>query len=115
MTLRFYFDQHIPRAIADGLRRRGIDVLRTQDEGTEAWKDEDLFVRAAELGPILVTQDPDHIAIANRWLAEGRTFPGLVKVTNPRRDIGGVIEDLQLIAEGYSAEEVSTSILYVPL
>jgi predicted nuclease of predicted toxin-antitoxin system len=114
MTLRFYFDQHMPRAITLGLRRRGIDVLTTQDDGSERWQDDDLFARAAELGRVLVSQDPDHLAIASRWLAEGRPFAGLVKANEPQRHIGRAIEDLQLIAEGYSAEEMLNSIVYIP-
>jgi hypothetical protein len=114
MTLRLYFDQHMPRPIARGLRRRGIDVLTTQDEGTEEWADEDLFARAAELGRVMVTEDPDLVAIAGRWLAEGRSFPGLIKFT----DVGGIgraIEDLQIVAACYSEEEMLDRIVYVPL
>jgi predicted nuclease of predicted toxin-antitoxin system len=114
MTLRFYFDHHMPRAIYRGLRRRGIDVLTTQDDGTERWQDEELFARAAELGRVMVSQDPDHIAIARRWMAAGRPFVGLIKVNDPQRQIGRVIDDLQLIAEGYSAEEMANSILIRP-
>lgn len=25
--IRFYFDEHVPRAVARGLRRRGVEVL----------------------------------------------------------------------------------------
>ncbi len=33
MAISFYLDQHVPRAIAIGLRMRGVDVLTTQDDG----------------------------------------------------------------------------------
>ncbi len=29
--IRFYMDQHVPRAVTLGLRRRGVDVLTTQE------------------------------------------------------------------------------------
>lgn len=114
MTRRFYFDQHMARSIARGLRRREIDVLTTQDEGTEESDDDNLFSRAVELNRIMVTEDSDYMGIANRWLAEGRQFPGLVKVTDPG-DIGRIIEDLQIIAVCYSAEEMVNRIVHVPL
>ncbi len=31
--LRFYLDEHVPNAIAQGLRRRGVDVLTVQQAG----------------------------------------------------------------------------------
>jgi hypothetical protein len=31
--IKFYFDEHVPQAAADGLRRRGVDVLVVQDTG----------------------------------------------------------------------------------
>jgi hypothetical protein len=32
--VKFYLDEHIPKAVAEGLRRRGIDVLTIQDAET---------------------------------------------------------------------------------
>ena len=29
--IKFYMDEDIPRAVSEGLRRRGVDVLTTQD------------------------------------------------------------------------------------
>ncbi len=104
----------MPRPIARGLRPRHIDVLTTQDESTDEWPDDQLFARAVELGRIMVTEDPDFVAIANRWLAEGRQFPGLIKLTY-RGDFGRAIEDLELLATCYSAEEMADRIVYVPL
>ena len=34
-----YFDVHVPSAIADGLRLRGVDVLRAQEDGTPELND----------------------------------------------------------------------------
>jgi hypothetical protein len=115
MSLRYYFDQHMPRAIARGLGRHDVDVLTTQEEGAEEWEDVDVFARAVELGRIMVTEDSDYIAIARAWMAEGRSFPGLVKAKDPWRDIGGAIEDLRIVAACYSEEEMVDRIVYIPL
>ena len=32
-TMRFHLDEHVPHAIAEGLRRRGIDVTTTVEAG----------------------------------------------------------------------------------
>jgi hypothetical protein len=46
-------DVHIPTAISAGLRRRHIDVLTSQDNGTRAVDDTELLQRATDLGRIL--------------------------------------------------------------
>ena len=57
MAVPLYIDVHVPWAITDQLRRRGIDVLTAQeDESTES-TDEQLLERALHLGRLLFTQD----------------------------------------------------------
>jgi hypothetical protein len=34
VSLRLYFDHHVPRAIAVGVQQRGIDVLTTEADRT---------------------------------------------------------------------------------
>ncbi len=31
--IKFYMDEQVPRAVTEGLRRRGVDVLRAQEAG----------------------------------------------------------------------------------
>jgi len=37
--IRFYFDEHIPAAVAEGLRRRRVDVLTVQEAGRSGLSD----------------------------------------------------------------------------
>ena len=57
MSVRLYFDVHVPSAVADGLRLRGVDVLRAQEDGAAELEDPSLLDRAIELGRVFVTQD----------------------------------------------------------
>lgn len=61
-------DVHVPAAITEGLRGRGVDVLTSQEDGTRRWEDDALPVRATELQRILFTQDEDLLRIAADWL-----------------------------------------------
>jgi len=45
----FYFDEHVPEPIAEGLRRRHIAVLTTQEAGNQELLDEDQLAYAHEL------------------------------------------------------------------
>ena len=50
MALALYLDENIPRAIAVGLRVRGIDVLTAQEDNRRKTDDSILLDRAAALG-----------------------------------------------------------------
>jgi len=74
MAIGLYMDQHVPRSIAIGLRMRGVDVLTTQEDGTERLADSDLLDRATELGPVLFTFDDDLLAEASHRQKEKGTL-----------------------------------------
>ena len=59
MSIKLYMDHHVDIAITSGLRRRGVDVLTCQDDGTTTWDDDRLLDRATQLGRVLFSQDDD--------------------------------------------------------
>ena len=78
MPMAIYMDVHIPIAITEGLRRRKIDVLTSQEDGTAEMDDEPLLTRASELGRLLFTQDEDFLRIAPHWQQAGQPFVGII-------------------------------------
>jgi hypothetical protein len=48
-------DVHIPAAITAGLRRRGMDVLTSQEDSTREVDDVSLLRRATGLGRLLLS------------------------------------------------------------
>jgi len=108
-------DVHVPSAVTEGLRRRGVDVLTSQDDGTRQLDDSALLQRATDLGRLLFTQDDDLLAIASRWQEEGRVFAGLVYAHQLGPGIGSMIEDLELIAVCTAEDEVRNRVIYLPL
>ncbi|MCA9145925.1 MAG: DUF5615 family PIN-like protein [Planctomycetaceae bacterium] len=115
MAHDFYMDVHVPSAITEGLRRRGIDVLTSQDDGTRQLNDEVLLVRATALERILFTQDEDLLAIASAWQHQGRVFAGLAYCHQLGAGIGEIVEDLELIATCANDEEVRSQVVFLPL
>ncbi|MGO9597139.1 MAG: DUF5615 family PIN-like protein [Isosphaeraceae bacterium] len=61
--LRFHLDEHIDPAIADGLRRRGIDVTTTLEAGLRGAADEEHVAFARAQRRVIVTQDSDFLRI----------------------------------------------------
>jgi len=46
VSVALYFDQHVPKAIAIGVRECGIDVLTADEDGKADWDDALLLQRA---------------------------------------------------------------------
>ncbi|HXJ56126.1 MAG TPA: DUF5615 family PIN-like protein [Verrucomicrobiae bacterium] len=82
MSLGLYMDVHVPLAITRGLRRRGVDVLTAQQDGTTRLLDPELLDRAAALGRMLFSQDEDLIAEAVHRQRNGKPFATVVYARN---------------------------------
>jgi Domain of unknown function (DUF5615) len=115
MPAKLYFDVHIPSAVTEGLRRRGVDVLTSQEDGTREQPDEILLQRAVDLERILFSQDTDLLALANQWQAVGRSFPGVVYSAQLGISLGRLVEDLELLAYCAAPEELSSRVIHLPL
>lgn len=56
MSVPLYMDVHVPQAITEQLRRRGVDVLTAIEDGAATLTDEALLERAGVLGRVLFTE-----------------------------------------------------------
>ncbi len=115
MALAFYMDVHVPSAVTAGLRRRGVDVVTSQEDGTHESSDEALLQRATELGRILFTQDDDLLTIASHWQHQSREFGGVVYCHQLGPGIGTIIQDLELLAFCGDDDEVRDRVIHLPL
>ena len=78
MPLAFYMDVHVPSAVTLGLRRRGLDILTSQEDETRMLDDDALLARATELGRALLSQDADLLRIAQERQEAGVPFSGVI-------------------------------------
>lgn len=115
MSLSLYLDHHVPVAIAEGLRERGVDVLTAAEDRAADWDDEDILQRATDLQHVVFTQDRDFLAIARRWYQDGRSFSGLIYAHQLRITIGQAITDLELIATVFDSDDMRNRIEFIPL
>lgn len=115
MPVAFYMDQQVNSAITDGLRLRGVDVLRTQDDGYERADDEVVLDHAAGLGRVVFTQDDDFLVIAQRRQSTDVSFVGVVYAHQLYVSIGDCVRDLELIATAYDPPDMADRVEYLPL
>jgi predicted nuclease of predicted toxin-antitoxin system len=62
-SIAFQFDEHIPRAVAQALRRRGIHVVTTVEAGLLGAADMEQLLRATAEGRVPVTHDSDFLRL----------------------------------------------------
>lgn len=115
MTVGYYMDQHIPRAITNGLRLRGVDVLTTQEDGTEMITDSELLDRASELGLVLFTFDDDLLVEASHRQKLNNPFSGLIYMHLQDVSIGKCINGLEIIAKAGETKDLDNFVVYLPL
>jgi predicted nuclease of predicted toxin-antitoxin system len=108
-------DVHVKRAVTDGLRRRGVDVLTAQEDGTARLDDTDLLDHATSLGRVLVSQDDDLLREATKRQQRGQPFAGVIYAHQLNITVGQTIQDLELIAKIYEPEDIENRVEYLPL
>ena len=115
MSVSLYFDHHVPRSIAAGLRLRQIDVLTAAEDGAAQFEDPALLDRATALGRVLFSQDDDLLVEATRRQIEGIPFGGVIYARQLHVSIGACIRDLELIAKATISADLHNRVLFLPL
>ena len=113
--VRLYMDVHVPAAVTDTLRDRGVDVLTAQEDGARRLLDDQLLDRALARGRALFTEDDDLLAEAAGRQERGEPFAGVIYIRERQLRIGRCVEDLELIAKVYDPEDMANWVQYLPL
>jgi hypothetical protein len=106
-------DADVNGEIIRGLRRHSpeIDLVRTQDALPEGTPDPEVLAWAAAANRVLITNDRNTmVGLAYARVAAGQPVPGLIVTTNSQ-PIGSAIDDILLIAEYMSEEEIRHQIV----
>lgn len=97
----FYTDEHVSRAVIQGLRHRGIDVLTVPEAGLMGAGDEEHLSRARREGRVIFTQDDDFLRLA----AAGLPHAGIVYAPQ-HSSVREILQGLRLVYEVFNAEEM---------
>ncbi len=107
--VKFYTDEHVPLAIAKGLRLRGAHVLTAQEAQTLGFTDEEHLAFAEKEKRVLITFDADFL----RLHAKGIPHAGIAFVSSKEKIIGEIIRGLLLIFEMLDASEIKNKIEFL--
>jgi hypothetical protein len=115
MSIPLYADVHVDRAIVDQLRLRNVEVLTTQEDGSDRLIDELLLERASALGRPIFTHDVRFHVLPENWQRQGRQFCGLIFAHLMQVSIGQCVRDLDLIANATDPEDWTSAVVRLPL
>ena len=108
-TIRFHLDEHVDSAVADGLRRRGIDVTTTAEVGLRGADDVHHIAFMRSQHRVIFTNDPDFLRLHD----QGVEHPGIAYCHQQSRSVGEIIRALEMIWEILEPEELHNEVEYV--
>ncbi len=93
--IRYYLDTHIPKAVAEQLRSRGVDVLRCEEVEMAEADDTEHLEYATAHERTLVSHDADFRDLHSLWIGEGLSHAGIM-IFNRRfqGNIGKLVREL---------------------
>jgi hypothetical protein len=115
--LRLATDEDVHDDIIRGLRRRAPapDIVRVLDAGLGHTPDPLILEWAAREGRVLITGDLNTmVGFARGRVRSGLPMPGVLALLE-NVGIGKVIDDILLVAQCHSEEEMRDQVVYIPL
>lgn len=101
-------DEHIPRAVTEGLCRRGADVLSAQEAGMSGANDYDQLSLANKEGRIVFTKDADFL----RLHKAGVSHQGII-YSSRQSPVGYTVRVLMIIYDLVTPEEMSGRVEFI--
>ncbi len=101
--IRYQLDEHVAHAVAQALRRRGIDVLTAGEAGLRGTPDVEVLSQAGAAGRVLVTHDSDFLGLHQQQ----QVHAGIAYCAQGTRTIGQVVAGLVLIYEVLESDEMA--------
>jgi Domain of unknown function (DUF5615) len=101
-------DEHVPKAVTEGLRRRGVDVVTVQELGLQTVEDAKHLERATQDGRVVVTQDADFL----RLHATGLSHRGIVYAPQ-QTPVAHMLRSLMLLHDVLSPNDMVRHIEFI--
>lgn len=106
--IRFYLDEHVAKAVARGLRQRGVDLKTVAEVELLGASDEKHLEFVQSEGRVIFTQDDDFLKL----VSQGLIHPGIV-YAHQHTPIRKIISGLMLINQVLDASEMQNHVEYL--
>lgn len=111
--IRIYTNESVDVAIAEGLKRRGVDASSARDTGNLGLSDEEQLMFAGKEKAVVFTHDTDFLRIATKWMEEGRTHYGIIYCHQKSYPIGESLRKLRVLTSVLTAEDMINHIEFL--
>lgn len=111
--IRLYTNESVPTAVAEGLKRRGVDAVSARDAGNLGLTDEEQLVYASENELLLFTHDADFLKIAHHWARTDQRHWGIIYVHQQKMGVGECIRRLKIVSDVFDAESLQNHIEFL--
>lgn len=107
--LKFHLDEHLPLAVAKGLRQHGIDVTTSADADLLNADDDTQLAFAVAEGRVIVTHDHDFL----RLNASGASPASIAYCHQDKFSVGELLSLLLLMDACYVADDMTGRVEYL--
>lgn len=107
--LKFHLDEHLPFAVANGLRQHGIDVTTSGDAELLNADDDAHLDFATREGRVMVTHDHDFL----RLHAAGTPHSGIAYCHQDKYSVGELLSLLLLMDACYESHDMTGRVEYL--
>ena len=107
--IKFHLDENVRNAVAQGLRRRGIDVTTTPEQSLIGVSDEAQLIFAVSEGRVIFTQDTDFL----RMNQANSNHCGIIYSHQGNKSVGKIIKGLILIWELLEPSDMSGKVEFI--
>lgn len=111
--IRIYTNESVEVAIAEGLKRRGVDAFSARDTGNLGLTDEEQLDYAGNEGAAVFTHDSDFLKIAGRWMENGRTHHGIIYCHQKSYSIGECVRKLRALTSVLTSADMINHIEFL--
>jgi hypothetical protein len=108
-AIRFHLDEHVPKAVAAGLRSHGIDVTTAAEAGLLSAEDRQHLAFAASQARVLVTHDRHFLKHA----ASGTAHAGIAYCHQEKYAVGELLQALLLLHACSTADDMRARVEYL--
>jgi predicted nuclease of predicted toxin-antitoxin system len=111
--IRIYTNESVDVAIAEGLKRRGVDAFSARDTENLGLTDEEQLVFAGSEKAAIFTHDTDFLRIAARWMEQGRSHYGIIYCHPKSYSIGECLRKLRVLTSVLTPEDMINHIEFL--
>lgn len=111
--IRIYTNESVSVAVAEGLRRRGIDAKSCRDVGNYGLTDRQQLDYACKNALVIFTHDDDFIKLGVGYMSRGKEHPGIIYAHQRDYNVGECIRRIKVIVDVLSPEEMKNHIEFL--